>query len=196
MGCGRRHIPFMTRQNLIQILSKPASDAMWDNEILARAREEQLMINTSTSQQRITPTRCQVEDEKNRIIQSIQAIVRRRAIHKVAEDIENVATNLRPFLQKTVDLYQLSHPQDHAWVDTILEEIRGAIYTMVHDLSQKNIRVSVTQAEHKEIIRTIRVHLATLSTLMNDDCIELDVNMDCTQDERIARRIQREWEAN
>ena len=168
---------------------------MWDNEILARAREEQLMINTALSKnKKNTPTSNDVIEEKNKITQMIQGIARRRAIHKVAEDIENVATKLRPFLQKTLDQYLLAHPHEQTWVDTIMDEIRGAIYTLVYDLSNKNIRVSVTQNEHQQHIQRIRDQLAIISTLINDDCIELDVNMDCSQDERIARRMQINWD--
>jgi hypothetical protein len=74
--------------------------------------------------------------------------------------------------------------------ETCLNDIRGAVYTMVADLSQKNIRVSLNNEAHKNHMDNVRQQLKVISHLLNDDTIELDVQMDTSRDELIARRLQ------
>lgn len=162
--------------------------AMWSEDDLYRAREEQLRINTGAKLP--VPTREELASQKDALIKEVASISRRRMIHKVVDDLKNVATKLKPFML-SLDMYATRH-RDCPSIEKTVEDLRGAIYTMVHEVSQKNIRVAMTNPDHQRHIGSIRTHLATISSLLEDDCIELDVQMDCKNDERLARRLQAE----
>lgn len=166
---------------------------MWDDELLIRARIEQAALNTARH------TKVMQEDvqaEKEKLIGQIQSVTRRRAIHKVAEDLARLVAPLQTFMNVTLEHYHLQqshHDPPSATttdiVEGIVEELRGAIYQMVFGLSQKNIRVQVMQSQSH--LHSIQTSLAKISNIMQDDTIELEIDMDCSRDEAMARALQR-----
>jgi hypothetical protein len=130
----------------------------------------------------------ELKAQTSKIVKFIESIQKRRMLHTVVFDLKELERELKLFMFCEYERYETKFPTC-AEGQKCFEDIRGAIYTMVHVISQKNIKVNVTDVQHQTHMQNIKSHLRAISKIMNDDCIDLCVDMDTSNDEMIARRL-------
>ena len=161
-------------------------DIMWDDELLQRARLEQAVINSAA---RAPKARDAVTREKDAIMAMVVTLTKRKMIHKVVEDLQKISTQLKEFINDTLEVFHI-RTRDDAFVTSCIEELRGSMYQMTQTLTDRGLRVNVLNQNHARHIQSIRTCLKEISRTLNDDCIELDVDMDTSKDHEMAMRLQ------
>lgn len=161
---------------------------MWSNDLLQTAREQQLMIN-STPPQSQKVSKEELLSDMSKIVKDIESIQKLKMISRITTKLANVAKDIHTLTLNKLDLYLVQHKNDGNITDIVMENIRAAIYRMVTCLSDRDIRVSIDNNKHRTYISHIEAELKKISQLLHDDNILLDVEMDCSRDEEIARQM-------
>lgn len=157
-----------------------------DDDILTMAREQQIRINTS--QNNLIVSHEELKARCASIIKSIEHVSKLKMIPRIASRLEEITHALSVFMVDTMERYALQNKNTSVY-DEVLESLRGAIYRMVASLSDKEIRVSIINNKHKGYLEEISTELRSISRLLQDDTIQLDIEMDCSRDEEIARQL-------
>lgn len=160
---------------------------MWDEELLYRAREEQLLINTRAKAKRVVGKE-QLVAEAQEVVATIKRLHRLRSLPSILTRLEDVATKIKQYITETLEIYQIQN-RDEKETEGIIENLRGAMYQTVAIINDKNISVNVTSNASQNTLRKITGVLKDISALLHDDTIELSVDMDCSRDEEIARNL-------
>jgi hypothetical protein len=69
------------------------------------------------------------------------------------------------------------------------EKLKGAIYNLVFQLSENSMNVSMPNVGDRALLHDIRTVFQNIARIMNDDEICVEVEMDCSKDEEIARSL-------
>lgn len=159
-----------------------------DPHILERARLEQLLANT-TPHKVWTPE--EYEARVLEILAQVVAIAEIEDISGIADALRALSNDIEHFLQRDAPRYWHRQGLQRSVVDAVLEEVcarfQEAIRLLVFRLSEKNLRVTVTE---RTVIKTLEDELMRISTALGDADIGLDIHMDCDGDEELAHHLQ------
>ena len=174
---------------------------MFTQAQLERARKEQRAILDAAKARAAAPNDRHIHEGiaikkagelRAKILDCIVSIRTRRALTPLSKDISQLATYLRRFID-VFDTYKTDFPS-HFSEDNLnveLDDFTAAIISAMDDVYSK-VRVSVEAGRSIEGVKMVQTSLDKLSNVIpNLGPVSVQVEMDCSRDEEIARALER-----